>query len=713
MASEHRLKRTFRLLVIAFALVLCAGVEVFAEETKKDDPLQLAPVKVTAEKRKEDLQDIPTSISVFSETQISDSGISSLQDFSLQVPNLFISNWGFRGNSFVFVRGIGAVNNDPAVGFYVDDVNYMDSRVFNSNLFDIERIEVLRGPQGTLYGRNSLGGVINIISKKPDNEYHAGVNQTFGNYGLLNTDLYMRAPIVDDKLFFGFSGNVEKKDGYNHNDFLDEDGDSQDDRSGRMHLRWVPNEKLSISANVDGEQINDGAFPIADLAQTKSNPHHYSHNFKGEHERNSVGTSVRVGYDASALQITSISGLRHYDDTVKNDQDFTAVELMNAKEQIRDNQLSQEFRFTSPKDNGDWEWLGGLYGFKNKKDHLLQMNYAAGVLGVGMPAVTEDANSDLNTYGYAAFGQATYTMFDKLDVTAGLRYDYEKSSIKYNKATDPSIPPMNLQFNSNTTGDAFLPKVQLAYNWNQQLMTYASISRGYRSGGFNTGFSSISDVSFKPEFSWNYEIGTKTSWLDNRLIFNAAAFYIKLQDQQVTQLIPSFNTIIKNAGESRSMGFELESTALITKGLTAEAGFGYTDVEYLKYNDPVAGVNYKGKKTPLAPKYTYNLALQYRRPMVEKFDMFWNEGPLYFFTRAELQGIGPFYWNDANTLKQNAYEMVNLRLGLESDHLDLTVWSKNLFNTNYQAVAFEFPGSTPKGQAGDPRTFGLTLSARF
>ena len=398
MASRHRLKRTFRLLAVAFALVLCTGVEVLAEELKKDDPLQLAPVEVTAEKRKEDLQDVPISISTFSETQIRDSGIASLQDFSLQVPNLFISNWGFRGNSFVFVRGIGAINNDPAIGFYVDGVNYMDARIFDSNLFDVERIEVLRGPQGTLYGRNSLGGVINIVTKKPDNEYHAGVDQTFGSQNLLSTDLYMRTPIVDDQLFFGFSGNMETRDGYSHNDFLGEDGDFHNDRSGRMHLRWTPNEKLSVVTTVDGEQINDGAFPITDVSQVKSNPHHFSHDFKGKHERNSIGTSVSIDYDASPVQITSITGFRHYDDIVENDQDFTAAALMDAKESIYNSQFSQELRFASPEENGDWKWLGGLYGFKNRKDYLFQMNYAANVLGPGMPAVTQDAKSDLNSH---------------------------------------------------------------------------------------------------------------------------------------------------------------------------------------------------------------------------------------------------------------------------------------------------------------------------
>ena len=358
---------------------------------------------VTAEKRQENLQEVPTSVTAIKESKILDSGISSLQDFSKQVPNLFINNWGFRGNSYVFIRGIGAVNNNPAVGFYVDDVNYMDARVFDANLFDIERIEVLRGPQGTLYGRNSLGGVINIITKKPDNRFHAGVNQTFGNYGLAETSLYVRAPLINDKLFFGFSGNLEERDGYSHNAYLNKDGDDKEGRSGRLQLRWAPNSKLDVLASIDGEQIDDGAFPITNLRQVDKQPHRFSHDVEGEHERNSIGSSLKVTYDAEALSLTSITGFRHYDDNVVNDQDFTAANLYWAKEVIRDSQFTQELRFASPKNNDHWKWLGGLYGFHEEKDHLLQMNYPA------FGSVAEDAQSDLETCGYATFGQVTYT----------------------------------------------------------------------------------------------------------------------------------------------------------------------------------------------------------------------------------------------------------------------------------------------------------------
>ena len=170
--------------ILAAVLLSAWSLPAGAEETYKLDP-----VLVTAEKRTENVQDVPVSVTAISEQQIKDSGIRSIQDVARQVPNLFIANWGFRGNSYAFIRGIGAVNNDPAIGFYVDDVNYMDSRVFDTNLFDIERIEVLRGPQGTLYGRNSLGGVVNIVTKKPDNEFHYGLEQTVGNENLYETTL--------------------------------------------------------------------------------------------------------------------------------------------------------------------------------------------------------------------------------------------------------------------------------------------------------------------------------------------------------------------------------------------------------------------------------------------------------------------------------------------------------------------------------------------
>ena len=212
-------------------------------------------------------------------------------------------------------------------------------------------------------------------------------------------------------------------------------------------------------------------------------------------------------------------------------------------------------------------------------------------MGMVPMAMTNTADSDIKTYGYAVFGQATYTLFDKLDLTAGLRYEYEKNKLDYTSdylAGGMVVPGMSSDIRGRKHDDVFLPKAQIAYRWTPDFMTYAGVSRGYRSGGFNTSFLDVSDLAFDPEYSWNYEVGFKSSWFNNRVNFNTSLFYIDLSDQQVTQVLPTANTVIRNAGKSRSMGFEVEASALITEGLLFEGSFGYTDAKYRRYSDKVS-----------------------------------------------------------------------------------------------------------------------------
>ena len=685
--------------VALVAVFLCAGTVMAKEKT-----LRLESVMVTAEKRKADLQDIPSSISAFSETDIEDARIQTIQDLSRLTPNMYIANWGIRGTSYVFIRGIGAVNNEPAVGYYVDGVGYMDSRAFDSNLYDIERIEVLRGPQGTLYGRNSLAGVINIITQKPDNETRMGVDLTAGNYNNYQGVARLALPLVQDKLFLGMAGNFESRDGYTENDYLDQDVDNHQAFNGRVRMRFTPTENLDITANIDGEKIDDGAFPLGRLEALRKRPRHIAYDYEGSYKRDGWGSSLNVAYGTPWFKLTSITAFRKFDDSADNDQDFTILPLITADETIDDEQFTQELRFASPNSNSDLKWLAGFFGFNKKKKHNLHLGFAPGVAIPWLP-LDRVTDSDLTTSGMAFFGQATYTLYENLDLTFGLRYDYEKADIDNvmtMKSNGYSLGGDKMSESENS--DAFLPKLQIAYHWTTGFMSYAGVSRGYRSGGFNTAYMDASDIHFDPEYSWNYEIGFKSSWLDNRLKVNTSLFFIDLEDQQVVQLLPSADTVIRNAGKSRSMGMEMELIALLCKGLTLDAGFGYTDAEYREYKDPLAGTDYSGNTTIMAPEYTYNLGLEYRKDLSKTWG---------FFARTELIGIGPFYWNDANNLKQDAYQLVNLNLGLERDNMDLIFWSRNLFDEEYEAVAFEFPGSDPVGQSGDPLTFGVTLRMRF
>lgn len=195
----------------------------------------------------------------------------------------------------------------------------------------------------------------------------------------------------------------------------------------------MPTDKLDVTANVDGEKVNDGVFPLTDMDQADKNPHHVSYNYEGRDKRDTLGSSLRVAYDAPWFKVTSITAYRGYNDVTRNDQDFTPYDLITAREDIKDRQFTQEFRFASPEGSGPLKWLGGLYLYKKHQDHTLDLNYGQGAADMGMVpmAMTNAADSDIKTYGYAVFGQATYTLFDKLDLTAGLRYEYEKNKLDY------------------------------------------------------------------------------------------------------------------------------------------------------------------------------------------------------------------------------------------------------------------------------------------
>lgn len=344
------------------------------------------------------------------------------------------------------------------------------------------------------------------------------------------------------------------------------------------------------------------------------------------------------------------------------------------------------------------------------------MNYGQGTadMGTAPMAMTNTADSDTRTYGYAVFEQVTYTLFDKLDLTAGLRYEYEKSKLNYASdylADGMVAPDMGSDIRGRKHDDVFLPKAQIAYRWTPDFMTYAGVSRDYRNGGFNTSLLDMSDLAFGPEYSWNHEVGFESSWFGNRVNFNTSLFYIDLSDQQATQVLPTANAVIRNAGKSRSVGFEVEASASITEGLLFEDSFGYTDAKYYRYSDKVSDMDHAGNRTPLAPECTYDLALQYSPPLLEFFDFLHKEDPLTWIIRAELQGAGRLYWNDANTLRQDPYGLVNLHTGLEMDNYSTTFWVRNVFDKKYSCVAFAFSGSSAPAQVGAPRSFGVTFRA--
>lgn len=691
------------------------------------EDIGIAPIVVTAEKRAEEITRVPVSMTAIGAEQIVDERVESIADLSLRVPNMFVSTWGSRSIAYVYVRGVGAVNNDPAVSFNVDGVNYSDLRVFNSGLYDLERIEVLRGPQGTLYGRNSLGGVVNIVTKRPGDETRFGFGQSVGRYNDLSSTFYLRTPVVGDKLYFGLSGERGSRDGYVRDENLGRDVDYRENYNLRTRLRFTPTERIDVEGSFDFEKVRDGAYPLQDLDSMAANPRRTSFDHPAFDRRLSRGGSLRVGVGLDALDVVSITAHRDFANLAGSDQDFSPLDFLRTSDDYRDKQFTQELRFSSPDDpDSTFKWLLGFYYFRRVRDEILDYEFGP-AFAAAMSAFeyVNRADSTVKNRGAAVFGQATKTFGENFDLTLGLRYEHERSDVRYferNIGDAGGVPVSSIpgfedkRLDGGRSDSELLPKIQLDYRLSERLMVYGSAARGFRSGGFNTSVNSLaaSEFGFGPEHSMNYELGFKSSLWGGRLRLSGAVFSIDIRDQQVVRMTALGETVVQNAGRSQSRGLELEASALLGAGFELEAGLGLARARYRRYEDPVLGLDYAGNHPALTPGATYSLSLQHTLPVFSSTRIFGSDGGLSWVNRADLRGVGPFYWDDANTNRESGYVVVNFSTGLRSDNLSLTFFVRNLFDKKYDAVSFAhqlFP--SPLAELGPPRTFGASLRADF
>jgi len=608
---------------------------------------------------------------------------------------------------------------------FVDGVSYSENLAFDPDLCDIERIEVLKGPQGTLFGRNTEAGAIRIITKKPGNIWQGKASAGYGNYDSQDYSAAIRGPLIKDRLFFGISGKRYTSDGYYENDYLGTDEvEDMDDTSGRATLRWTPTDAWDIILNINADRYDDGYGCYAPLEEMRRHPHHVNLDYEGYIENDLNGQSLSLDYKGGWFRLTSITAHRDADYDMDFDMDFTRFDMMKCDFDLDHDQWSQEVRLASPEDSGPFKWLIGGYYFDEDMDTGNDFDIRQGYPQWGIPPYMQTQKFEIDTKNYAFFSQATYTLWERLGLTAGLRYDRDKKEFKGTEFDTPDVMGKGLvTVKTDKTFSEWLPKFAVDYRFTPDFMGYAGISKGYTSGGFNTRKTDVLGISYDAEYSWNYEAGVKSSWLDNRFILNLAAFYIDWKDMLVvTSLAPPMGPTIKNAAESTSMGFEIEAMARPAAGLELTAGFGYTNVEFDDFKDaifdqvpasPTYGqkigeIDYSGKKNIFAPEYTYNLAVQYRYPLFKSNTL---------FSRLELQGTGDFYYDFDNEVKEGNYEIVNARLGYEGEYkgrgFELYLWAKNIFDEEYATSVFGSDMTGWFGRAGDPQTFGVTLTGRF
>ncbi|WP_424494083.1 TonB-dependent receptor [Salinimicrobium sp. GXAS 041] len=689
----------------------------------QDKQNRLDEVTVTAQKREEIVQEIPLSITSLSYQAVKDSQIQNANDLTAVSPNLFASDPGDR-RTVTSIRGIVTTSYDPAIATYIDGVNQFNLDTYITQLFDIERIEVLRGPQGTLYGRNAMGGVINILTKKPEQGTSIFAEATAGNYSRQRYLAGIRTSL-GEKFYFGIAGLYEEREGFYTNEFTGSSYDDQQNFSGNLYLQYVFSPAWDATLNFKHFSAeNDGAFPLnMGIKATFENPYTLNQNKISTMKDNTFNTSLVIDHKGRNVNFYSQTAYqqnyRYYEDPI--DADFSPIDgisIINnyGKDWNQVKVATQEFRFSSPSGSGhDLNWTAGTYMFYQESPVKQATHFGKDAALVG----SEETNFSLiNTSegigkGIAFFGQLNYQLFEKFGVIAGLRYDheYKKQSVLGEYQPDTAAQPV-FEFQPDTTAtatfSAFSPKAGITYDFSEENLLFFTYSRGFRAGGLTPLTSDPSQpplFEFQPEFSNNYELGTKNSFLENKLLVNATLFYTEVTDVQVpTLVLPDAVIVTRNTGSLTSKGLEVELRALLTRGLELSYNLGFTDASYESLLIAQDGneVNLQENKQIYTPEITSMFALQYNSDL--GFGSNWN-----FSARAEWKYLGEQYFDLANNLRQEPYNLYNGNLGLSYKDVDLMIWGRNIFDTRFISYGYNF-GAV---HLGNPATYGITLSLKL
>ncbi|MEM8720141.1 MAG: TonB-dependent receptor [Cyanobacteria bacterium P01_G01_bin.39] len=661
------------------------------------DPDQVINIVVTAEKKPEEIQDVPISITPITEQEAEDGDITSFRDIAENTPN-FTTYTPSRNFVNYSVRGFSNFNfiSRDSVAFYIDDVPYDFTNFLGVEIFDIERVETLRGAQATLYGRNAQAGVVNIITKQPAEELDFSGSIGYGNFDNFNVQTSVSTPIIEDELSFRLSGSYETRDGFTENTFFDEDLDTQSGLTARGKLLWTPAENLSVAFNASVDDYNDGPQPF--VALDSEDPFTVEQDFIGFSNLNTDTQSVRINYDHPAFRLTSISARRFSSSDFQHDFDIFTPATENLAITFSDTEsesISQEIRFQSPESSDRFQWLAGTY-FEFRD---FEINESGSITAFG----TESTEAEVDEDTLAFFGQVSYQPIEALTLTAGLRYEgFDSKLDKVGTLAFPGFDPtVTSAFDDvEQDDDILLPRFVAQYRFNPNLMVYGSIARGYKPAGVNYFATTEETLTFDTETSLNYEIGLKSSFLDNRLQLSVAAFVSPVEDFQLIAFDPvSFETLVANS-DADIGGFEVELRSTPFKGFEAIAGFGFVDATFDEFSDPFDSEEIDDNNLPFSPDYTFNLALQYRFPMG-------------LFSRVELQGFGTSFFDNENEFQQDAYALFNARIGYELDNYGFYVFANNIFDTEYLTTAFNFGSFGDVASFGAPATYGFQVRTKF
>lgn len=679
----------------------------------------LEEIVVTSRRRAERLIDVPDSITAITAETLETTRVASVADLTNLTSNVSIVQTQQPGVDLFVIRGIGqARNQEPPVAFVIDGVQQTSSYQLTQELFDVEQIEVLKGPQGALYGRNAIGGAIVVTTKQPTNDFSGKIIGGYGNGDYWEAKGVLSGPIVKDKLFFRVAGTYENFDGLIDNVTLNRKVDFYEKYSLRAQLLANLSDNLTVDLRASGQWLDSGAAYFRPVTGANDFVTPVIADHLGTASRDLQEYSAKINYDFGAASLTSVTAYSKTKSSLDEDVDYFPVPILLAQQRLNFKSWSEELRLTSRSDQR-FRWMIGGYYLDISRDLATDVqadfgnflgflgNLGGGVTppwsGLDANAVPGPLSSALaldDDKSYAGFGQINYDITDALELTLALRYD------RNNKHQTDGV---SLAENKKVF-DLWQPKLSLAYKINSDATIYATVGRGFRSGGFNATdtFGRV----YASEKTTNYELGFKTAWADNRLAVNGAVFYTDYRDHQEFILIVSEGAqALVNVPKARALGAELEVAARPAEGLDLTATVGLMDTSIKKFDATAygfaPGTDFTGNQLPFVYGWNVTFAAQYRVPLFSDFDL---------VTRVDYSAKGDMYWHLDNTDKQKPVYLMNARIMIENERYQLTFYADNLLNEDFNAefIAPQWSGGlAPFAYPGEPRRYGVTASVKF